>query len=130
MVMTEQRAPSAGVCRSCNAAIEWRDTPAGKRAPFNLDGSSHFQTCPQSDQWKGQGRQPAAQQQPAVQAAPGAYESSDRSREIRRQVAIKTAAELVAAFAPIKAGTDNEVKAGDIFPLADKILAWLERSDS
>jgi hypothetical protein len=48
--------------------------------------------------------------------------SSTRDREIRRQVAIKTAAQLVGAFAQ----THEEVKVDHVFPLADKILAWLE----
>jgi len=47
----------------------------------------------------------------------------DRSRDIRRQVAIKTAAQLVGAFAQ----THEEVKVDHVFPLADKILAWLEQ---
>jgi hypothetical protein len=39
------------VCRGCKKEIEWYETPAGKKAPFDLmqDGSSpvtsHFATC-------------------------------------------------------------------------------------
>jgi hypothetical protein len=46
-----------------------------------------------------------------------------RDAEIRRQVAIKTAAQLVGAFAQ----THEEVKVEHVFPLADRILAWLEK---
>ena len=52
-------------------------------------------------------------------------ESPDRSREIRRQVAMKAAARLVGAFAQ----THEEVKVEHVFPLADRILAWLEQPD-
>jgi hypothetical protein len=54
----------------------------------------------------------------AAPSAPG------RDAEIRRQVAIKTAAQLVAVFAQ----TREEVKVDHVFPLADKTLAWLEQS--
>lgn|GEM_PF-6131839 len=33
-------------CRSCPAAIAWCLTKASKRAPLNLDGTSHFADCP------------------------------------------------------------------------------------
>jgi hypothetical protein len=52
--------------------------------------------------------------------------SASRDAEIRRQVAIKTAAQLVGAFAQ----THEEVRVKHVFPLADKILAWLEQKDA
>jgi len=49
-------APSAAIdtrqCRSCGARIAWLRTTAGKLAPVNPDGTSHFATCPQSDSWR------------------------------------------------------------------------------
>lgn len=45
----DQRDP--GVCRSCHAEIAWGLTAKGKRMPYNLDGSSHFGTCPEAAQW-------------------------------------------------------------------------------
>jgi hypothetical protein len=40
-------------CRSCQAAIGWYEhNESKKRAPFNPDGTSHFATCPQADQWR------------------------------------------------------------------------------
>lgn len=48
----EDRAASAtvyranGKCRSCLAPVHWRMTDAGKSSPHNLDGTSHFATCP------------------------------------------------------------------------------------
>ena len=53
--------------------------------------------------------------------APSAPKSRDA--EIRRMAAMKTAAQLVGAFAQ----THEEVKVEHVFPLADKILAWLEK---
>jgi hypothetical protein len=41
-------------------------------------------------------------------------------------VAIKTAAQLVGAFAQ----THEEMRVEHVFPLADKILAWLEQQAS
>ena len=54
--------------------------------------------------------------------APGAAPESDRARQIRRQVAMKAAAQLVGAFSQCH----EEVKVEHVFPLAAKILAWLE----
>jgi hypothetical protein len=58
-----------------------------------------------------------------IGGAPAAPSHTSRDAEIRRQVAIKTAAQLVGAFAQ----THEEVKVDHVFPLADKILAWLEK---
>jgi hypothetical protein len=55
----------------------------------------------------------------------GPAPTDDRSREIRRQVAMKTAAQLVGAFSQCH----EEAKIEHVFPLADKILAWLEKED-
>lgn len=41
-----------GSCRSCGAPIAWCTTRAGKRAPLNPDGTSHYSTCPQADTWR------------------------------------------------------------------------------
>ncbi len=41
-----------GPCRSCGELVHWTLTKAGKRAPLNRDGTSHFATCPQADQWR------------------------------------------------------------------------------
>lgn len=49
-------ADNEGHCRSCRAEVLWCITPAGKRAPIDPDGKSHFATCPQADAWrKGRG---------------------------------------------------------------------------
>jgi hypothetical protein len=48
---------------------------------------------------------------------------TSRDAAIRREVAIKTAAQLVGAFAQ----THEEVKVDHVFPLADRILDWLEQ---
>lgn len=36
------------VCRSpkCKSLIYWKKTRSGSRAPFDVDGVSHFSTCP------------------------------------------------------------------------------------
>lgn len=52
--------------------------------------------------------------------------ASDRDQQIRRQVAMKTAAQLVGSFAQ----TREEVKVEHVFPLADRILKWLEEDPS
>jgi hypothetical protein len=39
-------------CRSCGAEILWCITPAGKKAPINRDGTSHFANCPDADRWR------------------------------------------------------------------------------
>jgi hypothetical protein len=53
----------------------------------------------------------------------GVAPASDRERQIRRQVAMKAAAQLVGAFSQCH----EEVKVEHVFPLADKILVWLEQ---
>ncbi len=48
--------PSAK-CRSCQATIYWIETTKGKQMPCNGDGTSHFASCPNADEW----RKPSAQ---------------------------------------------------------------------
>ena len=45
-------ADNEGHCRSCGAAVLWCVTPAGKKAPIDRDGKSHFATCPDADKWR------------------------------------------------------------------------------
>lgn len=66
-----------GNCRSCSARVLWVSTPDGKRMPLDADPvrrividaaqgetmvgrvrnvyTSHFETCPHADRWRGQG---------------------------------------------------------------------------
>ena len=46
-------------CSSCNASIYWATTDRGKAVPVNVNGQSHFQTCPHAKQHSG-GREHAA----------------------------------------------------------------------
>lgn len=48
-----QPTATLGQCRSgdCNAPIFWGDLN-GNPHPFNLDGSSHFSTCPDAERWR------------------------------------------------------------------------------
>ena len=39
------------VCRGCQRTIEWGEL-FGKRHPFNLDGTSHFESCPNADAFR------------------------------------------------------------------------------
>jgi hypothetical protein len=48
--------------------------------------------------------------------------SSNRDSEIRRMCAIKVAANVIGQFAQ----THEEVRTDHIFPLADRILEWIE----
>jgi hypothetical protein len=41
-----------GPCKGCGQVMLWTTTPAGKRAPLNADGSSHFATCLKADQFR------------------------------------------------------------------------------
>jgi hypothetical protein len=41
-----------GTCRACGAPMNWCETKAGKRAPLNLDGTSHFATCPDAERFR------------------------------------------------------------------------------
>lgn len=41
---------NVGRCRSCGQAIAWTVTKAGRKAPLDPDGISHFATCPTADQ--------------------------------------------------------------------------------
>lgn len=33
-------------CKKCHALIEWKATSTCKQTPVNLDGTSHWATCP------------------------------------------------------------------------------------
>lgn len=37
---------NVATCRECPARIAWHVTPAGRKAPLNPDGTSHFSDCP------------------------------------------------------------------------------------
>lgn len=41
-----------GHCRGCGAAIAWTRTPAGRHAPLDRDGVSHFATCPDAERFR------------------------------------------------------------------------------
>lgn len=41
-----------GSCRACGAPLAWCLTRAGKRAPLNPDGTSHFATCPEASRFR------------------------------------------------------------------------------
>jgi hypothetical protein len=41
-----------GTCKGCSARIMWCTTPVGRRAPVDRDGTSHFATCPDRDQFR------------------------------------------------------------------------------
>lgn len=45
-------ADNVGHCRSCGATVMWCWTPAGRKAPIDPDGKSHFATCPQAADWR------------------------------------------------------------------------------
>lgn len=36
-------------CRSCRATVIWCVTKRGMKMPLNLDGTSHFSTCPHAE---------------------------------------------------------------------------------
>jgi ribosomal protein L37AE/L43A len=40
-------------CRSCHRTIVYRTAPWGRPHPVNLQGGSHFGTCPAADQYRG-----------------------------------------------------------------------------
>lgn len=52
VVLPDGSVGDAGTCRSCGAVIAWVKTKNGKSAPMNLDGTSHFATCPNADAWR------------------------------------------------------------------------------
>lgn len=43
-------------CRGCGSAIEWWETPRGKRMPMDVDASgnaeSHWANCPDAKQFR------------------------------------------------------------------------------
>ena len=44
---------NGGECRACHAAVRWaRHEKSGKLAPFDLDGVSHFATCPSAAEFR------------------------------------------------------------------------------
>lgn len=48
----ELRSKDLGTCRSCGATVRWAETKTGKKMPLDADGTSHFATCPDADQWR------------------------------------------------------------------------------
>jgi hypothetical protein len=46
--MSEQQS----FCAKCGDRIFWRKTAKGKNTPVNLDGSTHWGTCPNAKDFK------------------------------------------------------------------------------
>jgi hypothetical protein len=43
---------SVSRCRGCRQLIAWARTPAGRTAPLDRDGTSHFATCPDAAKFR------------------------------------------------------------------------------
>jgi hypothetical protein len=39
-------------CRGCGAVIAFAETARGKLMPIDIDGTSHFATCPQAERFR------------------------------------------------------------------------------
>ena len=39
-------------CRGCGALMAWAQTPVGRMAPLDQDGTNHFVTCPEREQFR------------------------------------------------------------------------------
>lgn len=46
------RFDSMGRCKGCGSPMAWTVTPKGARAPLDQDGTNHFITCPERDQFR------------------------------------------------------------------------------
>ena len=42
----------ASRCRGCGARMYWWETVAGKLSPHDLDGTTHFATCPVRERFR------------------------------------------------------------------------------
>ena len=52
MRMLLERVGDPGQCSGCNVPIYWVRYKGGRVGPHNLDGVSHFATCPKADQFR------------------------------------------------------------------------------
>lgn len=48
-----------GTCKGCQQSIWWIKTPKGRAMPCDADGTSHFATCPNADQFRNRGTRTA-----------------------------------------------------------------------
>lgn len=51
-------------CKSCGAPLRWSWTKNGKRTPTNPDGTSHYGTCPQAEEWRRKAREKVEVKEP------------------------------------------------------------------
>lgn len=51
-ILPDGRSGSRGTCRSCGTEVIFVRLPSGKVPPFDLDGLSHFETCPDAPKWR------------------------------------------------------------------------------
>lgn len=58
MVPLRYEPTNVAPCRGCKQLMVWAVTPAGKKAPLNRDGTSHFATCPDAGRFRRQGPPP------------------------------------------------------------------------
>lgn len=72
-------------CHSCGAPMYWSESKNGKPVPTNPDGTSHWGTCPQAQEWRkkhgpkeDETAAPAAEPEPAREAQLDLFGSEDR----------------------------------------------------
>jgi hypothetical protein len=46
------RVGDQGVCKGCRAEIYWVTHLNGKHTPYNADGTNHFGSCPDREQFR------------------------------------------------------------------------------
>lgn len=60
-ILPDGRWGSRGKCRSCEAEVVFvRNPSSGKTPPYELDGTSHFDVCPDASRWRTGGRATAS----------------------------------------------------------------------
>lgn len=74
-------------CSTCGAPIRWGKTAGGATAPFDLDGTLHFRTCPQASQHSRKAPNRAAQTADA-KADEAARAGNERQRRSYAKVAL------------------------------------------
>jgi len=55
-------------CRGCGARMAWWETPRGKMSPHDMDGKSHFGTCPVASRFRHDNRVAGAEKYPLCPA--------------------------------------------------------------
>lgn len=102
---------TVGRCRSCSRPVLWGKFK-GKPHPFDLDGATHFSTCPEAEDWRERRRRARAEANGEAAERPDGPQAGPE--EIGRPGAFQGPAFVGSVYRMKRDWPALDVKAGDV----------------